>query len=188
MNGARTVFAFTREGLVVLDPATGAVRGHERWRSRQQASVNAATPLVVGDQVFVSACHGTGAALWRVRPGGLEVVWKDAEACAAITTPPWSARASCTAATAARRSEHRSGAWNGRPGRCGGARRVRLCGDRRRGRAALALTEHGELVAFTATPAAYREESAARCWTVLVRPVRAGRRSGLARGNKARVL
>jgi outer membrane protein assembly factor BamB len=76
VHGTRHVIVFTREGLVCLDPATGSVRARERWRSQMQASVNAAVPLVLGDRVFASATYGTGAALWRLRPDGLAVVWK----------------------------------------------------------------------------------------------------------------
>jgi hypothetical protein len=41
------------------------VRFQKRWRSRIGASVNAATPLVVGDLMFISSSYGTGAALLR---------------------------------------------------------------------------------------------------------------------------
>ena len=39
------------------------------------SSVNAATPLVVDDLIFVSASYGTGAGLFRVDGGRLEEVW-----------------------------------------------------------------------------------------------------------------
>ena len=65
-GGRRHALFFTRTGLVGLDPESGEVLFRKRWRSRLGASVNAATPLVVGDLVFVSASYGTGAALLRV--------------------------------------------------------------------------------------------------------------------------
>ena len=65
-GGQRHVLFFTRTGLVGLDPESGAVRFQKRWRSRLGASVNAATPLVVDDLVFISSSYGTGAALVRV--------------------------------------------------------------------------------------------------------------------------
>jgi hypothetical protein len=61
--------------VVGLDPASGAVFFQKRWRSRTAASVNAATPLIVGDSIFVSATYETGAALLRVEGGGLKEVW-----------------------------------------------------------------------------------------------------------------
>jgi len=39
------------------------------------ASVNAATPLVVGDLVFLSASYQTGAALLRVEGNSVEKIW-----------------------------------------------------------------------------------------------------------------
>jgi outer membrane protein assembly factor BamB len=65
-GGRRYALFFTRTGLVGLDPASGEVRFQKRWRARAGASVNAATPLVVGDRVFISSSYGTGAALLRV--------------------------------------------------------------------------------------------------------------------------
>jgi len=74
-NGRRYALVFTRTGLVGLDSETGEVRFEKRWRSRLGASVNAATPLVAEEQVFISASYGTGAALLRVSDGGLTDVW-----------------------------------------------------------------------------------------------------------------
>src|SRR5262245_26793081 len=56
-GGKKAVVFFTRQGLVALDPATGDVRFQKSWRSRSQASVNAATPIVAGDLIFVSATY-----------------------------------------------------------------------------------------------------------------------------------
>jgi outer membrane protein assembly factor BamB len=75
IDGVRHAIFFTREGVVSLDPATGAVRFSKRWRSRLSASVNAATPLVSGDMVFVTASYGTGALLLRCRKDAAEQVW-----------------------------------------------------------------------------------------------------------------
>src|SRR5205814_5931416 len=61
--GQHTGVFFTRTGLVAVDPATGRVLYQFRWRSRQAASVNAATPIVVNDQIFLSASYSTGAVL-----------------------------------------------------------------------------------------------------------------------------
>ena len=74
-GGRRLALVFTRTGLVGLDPATGEVRFELRWRSRLGASVNAATPLVAGDRVFISASYGTGAALLRVEGDTLAEEW-----------------------------------------------------------------------------------------------------------------
>jgi outer membrane protein assembly factor BamB len=76
-GGASHVVFFTRNLLVGLDPSSGEVRFREPWRARLRASVNAATPIVVDDAVFVSAEYGPGAGVFRVQPeGGLEEVWR----------------------------------------------------------------------------------------------------------------
>ena len=74
-DGKRYVLVFNREGLVALDPANGKVFFRFHWRSREHASVNAATPLVIGGDVFVSASYGTGAAMLRFKEGGPELIW-----------------------------------------------------------------------------------------------------------------
>ena len=66
---------FTRNFLFGLDPANGAVRFQRPWRARMRASVNAASPLVVDDLIFVSAQYGTGAGLFRVEAGRLQELW-----------------------------------------------------------------------------------------------------------------
>ncbi len=71
----RHALFFTRDNLVSLDPVSGRERFRRSWRARIRASVNAATPLVVGDLVFVSAQYGTGAGLFRVTGSGLDELW-----------------------------------------------------------------------------------------------------------------
>jgi outer membrane protein assembly factor BamB len=75
VGGTRTVFCFTRSGLVGVDPAGGNIRFEFPWRARMQASVNAATPLVVGDVVFISSSYQTGAALLQVTGSAIKKVW-----------------------------------------------------------------------------------------------------------------
>ena len=74
-GGRRHALVFTRTGLVGLDAASGEVLFQKRWRSRLGASVNAATPLVAGDLVFISSSYGTGAALLRVDGRRLVEEW-----------------------------------------------------------------------------------------------------------------
>jgi outer membrane protein assembly factor BamB len=59
--GRRYALFLTRAGLVGLDPVNGQVRFQRPWRARQAASVNAATPVVAGNTIFVSAEYGPGA-------------------------------------------------------------------------------------------------------------------------------
>jgi outer membrane protein assembly factor BamB len=80
IDGKRYALSFNREGLTGLNPADGAVYFDFHWRSRMGPSVNAATPLVSGDLVFLTASYGTGAALLRVKDGNVEKVWTSGEA------------------------------------------------------------------------------------------------------------
>jgi outer membrane protein assembly factor BamB len=43
-------------------------------------SVNASSPVVDGDRVFISESYSLGSALLRVKPGDYEVVWQDEDA------------------------------------------------------------------------------------------------------------
>ncbi len=78
--GRRVAIFLTRAGLVGLDPSTGTVLFERPWRARMAASVNAATPLVIGDLLFVSAEYGPGAGLFRLNGATLDPVWASDEA------------------------------------------------------------------------------------------------------------
>jgi outer membrane protein assembly factor BamB len=79
IGGRRLVVFLTREGLVGLDPADGRVQFQQRWRARMAASVNAATPIVVGDLIFISAEYGPGAGVFRVEGQKLVPLWSSDE-------------------------------------------------------------------------------------------------------------
>ena len=70
VHGKRRVFVFAggesrppAGGLIVLDPADGSIDFTFPWRSRSYESVNASSPVVIGNRVFVSASYRTGSAL-----------------------------------------------------------------------------------------------------------------------------
>ena len=171
IDGTRHVFFFTREGLVSLDPGNGHVRFSKRWRSRLDASVNAAAPVVAGEYVFISACYQTGAALLRVRPEAAEEVWKSDD----VLSNHYAT------------SIHHAGYLYGFDGRQEHGARLR-CVEMKTGKVRwtkegfgcgsmvlaggnlIVLTEDGELVLVEATPRAYREKSRA---SLLGKPCRA---------------
>jgi outer membrane protein assembly factor BamB len=76
LHGKRSIVCLTRRALVGLDASDGRVLFDEYFRARIDASVNAATPLVLRDLVFVSASYRTGAALFRWDGTRLASVWK----------------------------------------------------------------------------------------------------------------
>lgn len=79
IHGQRHLLVVTRQGLVSLDPQTGAHRFSFWFRARQEESVNAMTPVVAGDLVLLcSAYYKSGSVLLRVPPDGrsVEPVWR----------------------------------------------------------------------------------------------------------------
>ena len=75
IGGLRHALFLTRSELVDLYPANGQVRFTMPFRSRSSASVTAATPLVIGNLVFISASYGVGAALLEVNGSTFRKIW-----------------------------------------------------------------------------------------------------------------
>ncbi len=75
-NKTYAVF-FTRFGAVVLDPTKGTVIHRQRWRADYNTSVNAATPLRVGNYLFFSTCYETGALLLKRDDTKFKRVWSN---------------------------------------------------------------------------------------------------------------
>jgi len=160
IGGVRHAIFLTREGIVSVDPDKGDVRFTKAWRSRNNLSVNAATPVVVGDRLFVSACYDTGALLAKVRKDGLDDIWNNDESM------------SCHYDTCV----HRDGFLYGMEGREEQGARLR-CIELETGKVRwtsekfgcgsivlvegklVILNKAGELVLVEATPTAYRELS-----------------------------
>lgn len=79
IHGKRHLLVLDRHGLVSLDPATGKENFHYWFMSRTFESVNAARPVVIDDQIFLSAAYLVGSSLLKVNPDGksYEVVWRN---------------------------------------------------------------------------------------------------------------
>jgi outer membrane protein assembly factor BamB len=83
VHGKQRVFVFAggessppSGGLMSIDPSTGRVDFSFPWRSRAYESVNASSPVVFDNKVFISASYRTGSALVEVRPDFThKVVW-----------------------------------------------------------------------------------------------------------------
>lgn len=80
VHGERLAIFYTAGGLLVLEPETGAERFRYPFRSRARSSALAATPVLVGDVVFLSATYRVGAVALKLEPSGLVEVWKDENA------------------------------------------------------------------------------------------------------------
>jgi outer membrane protein assembly factor BamB len=69
VNGKRMAFCLMRQGLVSLNPKTGEVYDSFWFRARVNESVNAANPIVVGNEVFISSAYYKCGSVWlRVNP------------------------------------------------------------------------------------------------------------------------
>jgi outer membrane protein assembly factor BamB len=161
-GGRRAVF-FTREGVVVLDPRKGDVTFRMRWRARYDASVNAATPLLIGELAFFSASYEVGALLLRLKKDGADEIWQGED----VLSNHYN--------TSIYHAGHLYGIHGrqeaGPSFRCVDLKTKKVAWDQPRFGCAtmievegrlLVLTERGELVLVQATPDAYRELARAR--------------------------
>jgi outer membrane protein assembly factor BamB len=79
VNGTRQLFCFMRQGLVSLNPTNGTVNFSYWFRAQVNESVNAMSPVVVDDSVFISAAYyKIGSALLKVSPSNKDVtpIWR----------------------------------------------------------------------------------------------------------------
>lgn len=79
IHGERHVLCLLRHGLVSLNPKDGSERFKYWFRSRAHESVNAARPLVIGNQIFLTAAYNVGSVLLEVNPDnqGVKEVWRN---------------------------------------------------------------------------------------------------------------
>ena len=170
IQGSRHALFFTRSGLVDVDPANGKVRYQLPWRARIRASVNAATPLVVDDLVFVSASYGTGAVLLQAGASGWKKIWESDDALTNHYATSvyrdgflYGYHGRQEEGQSLRCIEFKTGKvrWNVD---AFGAGTVTLAGDK-----LLLMREGGELVLAAASPAAFRQIASARILPGVVR-------------------
>jgi outer membrane protein assembly factor BamB len=77
LHGRRRVLVFAggeskppTGGLLCLDPSDGRIDFTFPWRGKRYESVNAASPVMVGNHVFIAECYGAGGALVEVSAQG----------------------------------------------------------------------------------------------------------------------
>ncbi len=90
VNGKRTAFCLMRQGLVSLNPKTGELFDSFWFRARVDDSVNAANPVVVSNEVFISsAYYKSGGVLLKVKPANqkFQEVWRNLVLEIHFTTP-----------------------------------------------------------------------------------------------------
>ena len=57
-------------GLLVIDPVNGHIDCRFPWRGNRYESVNASSPVVVGNRVYISECYGAGGTMLEIGPNG----------------------------------------------------------------------------------------------------------------------
>ena len=71
-------YALLRSGLTVFNPNNGKTLAELPWRAKKLYSVNAATPVVDGKQLFITEAYERGGKAMRWGDSGLETIWQDA--------------------------------------------------------------------------------------------------------------
>ena len=75
-------------GLMLIDPTAGSVLSKFAFRSRRYESVNASSPVVAGDRVFISSSYKTGGQCLRVtQDDTLQPLWHTDDLGAHFATP-----------------------------------------------------------------------------------------------------
>lgn len=86
-DGVRQALFITRLSFVAIDPLTGK----ERFRTpfgQRGPTVNAANPVMIGDDVLLTASYGIGAKLIRLEKSGGKVTWEGDEILSSQYTTP----------------------------------------------------------------------------------------------------
>jgi outer membrane protein assembly factor BamB len=165
----RAIF-FTRDGVVATDPLKGTVQFTHPWRPVINASVNACTPVAVGNLIFVSTSYGKGATVLAVNGNKFETLWSGDQSL------------SCHYSSVVHHAGHLFG-FHGRQERGCELRCVELKTGKVKwrfrglragsvtlaGKELLVLTERGELVRGPATPAAFRPSARVQLMGATVR-------------------
>jgi outer membrane protein assembly factor BamB len=168
--GRRSAIFLTRNGIVGLDAATGGVQFQRPWRSRSDSSVNAATPIVIDDLLFMTAEYGPGAGVFRVEGAALAPVWTSNDVLSSHYATSvyrdgvlYGFHGRQESGPSLRAVDFRTGKvrWSVDQFRAGS---VTLAGDR-----LLIVRESGELVIAAATPEAYRPIARAQVLPATVR-------------------
>ncbi len=77
IDGVEMVLVFARGGLIAARIPDGQVLFEIPYRSAKLESVNASTPIVVGDKVFLSETYELGSALLQVTKNSAKTIWSD---------------------------------------------------------------------------------------------------------------
>jgi outer membrane protein assembly factor BamB len=77
IEGRWWCFAFTREGLIAFNPENGRLDFKFPWKSRIAGSVNAASPVVVENEILISEAYRNGSAMLKLAGNQPQILWQD---------------------------------------------------------------------------------------------------------------
>ena len=83
--GKRTLVLFKNTNIVGLEAQTGRELWRQAWKT--EYDINAATPLVDGNRVFVTSGYGAGCALFEVTAGGVSEHWRNKNMRSHVNSP-----------------------------------------------------------------------------------------------------
>lgn len=85
INGAKQYVIFSTGGLMGVDPAKGSRLWFYPWKTG--CDVNAATPIVLGNNVFITSDYGHGSAYVNVTAMGAATGWSNTTVMSRFSTP-----------------------------------------------------------------------------------------------------
>jgi outer membrane protein assembly factor BamB len=85
LGGTRCVAIFKGDTLVGLNAANGQELWRYRWKTKYD--VNAPTPIVSGDKIFITSGYGTGCALVQVSAGKATEIWRNKNMRSQLASP-----------------------------------------------------------------------------------------------------
>ncbi|MET0223406.1 MAG: PQQ-binding-like beta-propeller repeat protein [Terrimicrobium sp.] len=85
LGGVRSVVIFKADALVGLNSASGQELWRYPWQTKYD--VNAPTPIVSDNKIFITSGYDTGCALLQVRPGKVTEIWRNKNLRSQLASP-----------------------------------------------------------------------------------------------------
>ena len=160
VGASQLAVAFVRQGLVVVDARNGKEVFFDRFQSPINASVNAASPLILENGIFLSSCYEVGAGYWNCFLSDQRVKFSN----------KWKRKGvlDCHYSTPVAKGDYLFG-FHGRQERGANLRCIKLSDGEvqwtqsignghliRVGEQILCLSENGEFTVFDASPVAFK--------------------------------
>jgi hypothetical protein len=77
IDGKDWCLAFVRDGLMAFDPSDGSKESFVPWRSETLESVNASSPIMWNETIFISECYELGTNMLQLKNDKLVSVFRD---------------------------------------------------------------------------------------------------------------